>query len=149
MSIKASMLSHQSLCTLLCRATLDSTYWCIITYMFVYDHICTVNMLGATLHCRLSKRDMPCTATCYSSLMNDSKSSAFVTKSIMIGRDIPGGYCKDVSSMAAIAVEHDSAIASHACLPTSTLQTNPATPPRRLPPTKPVLLLSHDALLTC
>ncbi len=48
---------------------------------------------------------------------------------------LPGGYCREVISIAAIAVEHERAMASQACRPTSTLQNSPTMPPTRFPPT--------------
>ncbi len=47
---------------------------------------------------------------------------------------IPGGYCREVISIAAIAVEHERAMASQAWRPTSTLQNSPTMPPTRFPP---------------
>ena len=48
---------------------------------------------------------------------------------------LPGGYCREVISIAAIAVEHERAMASQAWRPTSTLQNSPTMPPTRFPPT--------------
>ena len=69
-----------------------------------------------------------------------SKAKRFTILCLAMG-SLPGGYCREVISIAAIAVEHERAMASQACRPTSTLQNSPTMPPTRFPPT----MRSHKA----
>ena len=62
-----------------------------------------------------------------------SNAEGLIILSFAMG-SLPGGYCREVISIAAIAVELERAMASQAWRPTSTLQNSPTMPPTRFPP---------------